>query len=415
MSRTKKRIANLDPAESYKPQLVTTQWLDNNGVVRTTVHDGNFSPSPQEPALVFIPAKFCDEITGMKESSENPTQYTETNKNYLATAFISKVEQQIDAVDIVLDDDEYQASMISRILINDNTIGSFSQDFQSYLEEYKGTSQIVVAGTELESVLDSGVHTIKVEYNGEESETKAFVVGGNALLPNAVQDYDGNWYDAVIIGDQVWTASNLKTTHYANGNEVLLYSYPNNDETNKSVYGLLYSFSTIMNGASQSNENPSGVQGISPNGWHIPSYAELNELTDFLNSKDKYKYNSEDGKIAKSLAINTGWNTSDVEGDCGNNQSENNIAGLSLAPAGGRLSEDYWYGFGIESENWTTTYLYEGANALALIMCYNSGEAKCMYRTKTYLLSVRCVCDLTTEDFLSWYYNEYGSYNHQIQ
>jgi archaellin len=36
-------------------------------------------------------------------------------------------------------------------------------------------------------------------------------------FPNAVQDYDGNWYGAVVIGDQVWLGENLRTTHLANG------------------------------------------------------------------------------------------------------------------------------------------------------------------------------------------------------
>jgi signal peptidase I len=33
-------------------------------------------------------------------------------------------------------------------------------------------------------------------------------------FPNAVQDRDGNWYGAVIIGDQVWLGENLRTTHF---------------------------------------------------------------------------------------------------------------------------------------------------------------------------------------------------------
>lgn len=37
MSITKRRIANLDPAESYKPHFVTTQWLDNDGEISETV------------------------------------------------------------------------------------------------------------------------------------------------------------------------------------------------------------------------------------------------------------------------------------------------------------------------------------------------------------------------------------------
>ena len=35
-----------------------------------------------------------------------------------------------------------------------------------------------------------------------------------------VQDYDGNWYEVVKIGNLAWTAQNLRTTHYADGTPI---------------------------------------------------------------------------------------------------------------------------------------------------------------------------------------------------
>lgn len=183
--RRRKMVGRLDTSNP-EPQWHKTIYLDGD-VIRETVHDGSFSPSPQEPTLVFVPAQFCGEIIGMKGDSHNPTQYLENGENCLATAFISKVEQQVSAVDIVLDDNQYQAVSKSRVLINDNTIGDYSQDFQAYLEQYKGTSQIVVAATELESALENGSHTIKVEYNEEESETMTFTVVPDYMYFEAVQ------------------------------------------------------------------------------------------------------------------------------------------------------------------------------------------------------------------------------------
>ena len=40
-------------------------------------------------------------------------------------------------------------------------------------------------------------------------------------LETEVTDYDGNIYPIVQIGDQVWMAENLKTTHYADGTALL--------------------------------------------------------------------------------------------------------------------------------------------------------------------------------------------------
>ena len=106
------------------------------------------------------------------------------------------------------------------------------------------------------------------------------------IIPRAVKDIDGNAYDGVRIGEQVWMASNLKTTRYADGTEIPSgdpdihsssnpYRYvPGGDASNVKRLGYLYNWPAVVHGSSQSNESPSGVQGICPDGWHVPSNAE---------------------------------------------------------------------------------------------------------------------------------------------
>jgi uncharacterized protein (TIGR02145 family) len=43
---------------------------------------------------------------------------------------------------------------------------------------------------------------------------------------------------------------------------------------NSAVYGYFYPWRSIMQGEESSSANPSGVRGICPEGWHVPSPAE---------------------------------------------------------------------------------------------------------------------------------------------
>jgi len=47
-----------------------------------------------------------------------------------------------------------------------------------------------------------------------------------------VEDYDGNIYDCVKIGTQVWTRQNLATTHYTNGNAISVVTDYNDNSSN---------------------------------------------------------------------------------------------------------------------------------------------------------------------------------------
>lgn len=111
------------------------------------------------------------------------------------------------------------------------------------------------------------------------------------IIENAVVDYDGNTYNAVVIGKQVWMQSNLRTTHYDDGTAIPLetevsdsvacyYDFDNGRDLRD--YGYWYNWKAVMHNSSASNANPSGVQGICPKGWHVPSNAEWIQLRDYL-------------------------------------------------------------------------------------------------------------------------------------
>ena len=111
-------------------------------------------------------------------------------------------------------------------------------------------------------------------------------------------DFDGNSYKTIQIGDQIWMAENLKTTHYANGtaipmlenetdwkelgyNEKAMCFY-NNSMSNEESYGALYNFEAAVNGSEDTGGSEALVQGVCPDGWHLPSDSEWKELEVFL-------------------------------------------------------------------------------------------------------------------------------------
>ena len=82
-----------------------------------------------------------------------------------------------------------------------------------------------------------------------------------------------------------------------------------------------------MNGASSSNANPSGVQGICPVGWHVPSDAEWTQLETYVMSQTDYQCSG--SYIAKALASKAGWNTNGTTCAVGNIPDDNNKTGFS--------------------------------------------------------------------------------------
>ena len=108
---------------------------------------------------------------------------------------------------------------------------------------------------------------------------------------------DGQTYKYVIIDTQVWMAENL---NYNAGGSVCYGGKPSNCD----IYGRLYNWSAVMAGASGSNSNSSGVQGVCPVGWHVPSDVEWQALVDYVDPDYVSKTNNVAGTMLKSQ---TGW------------------------------------------------------------------------------------------------------------
>lgn len=163
---------------------------------------------------------------------------------------------------------------------------------------------------------------------------------------------------------------------------------PDDDSTNVSTYGYLYNWPAVMHGASSSSANPSGVQGICPNGWHVPSDAEWTQLTDYVRSQTHYQCNN---SIAKALASTIGWNSSTETCAVGNNPSTNNATGFSVLPAG-RRDYSVYHSFGNFAYIWSATEHSDGNAYDRTLFYFNSFEDR-YFEFKNYGVSVRCVRD----------------------
>jgi len=201
--------------------------------------------------------------------------------------------------------------------------------------------------------------------------------------------HGGQSYKTVKIGNQTWMAENLSfnvsgSKCYGEGgqtydSETDDYSTLTNNEVqaNCNKYGRLYDWATAVGGANSSSTVPSGVQGICPAGWHLPSDAEWETLVTYVGGSS-----TAGGK----LKLTSGWY---------NNGNGMNEFGFSALPGGNGNSGGYFGSVGSIGYWWSTTEGDGNASNNAWIRGINyDGEG--VFRTyivKATLFSVRCLQD----------------------
>lgn len=112
---------------------------------------------------------------------------------------------------------------------------------------------------------------------------------GPFLCGDPVFDADNYEYSTIELGGYCWTQQNLRTVSQPDGNtpivKALVYNSelsPNEDD-NLETFGRLYTWYSAVNVPEGSNEAPvtdqnGFVQGICPDGWHIPTAVEMAAL-----------------------------------------------------------------------------------------------------------------------------------------
>lgn len=199
-----------------------------------------------------------------------------------------------------------------------------------------------------------------------------------------VYDYDGNRYEVVRIGNQIWMASNLRTTHFNDGREIPhitdqeewdytdisespAFCFYQNDEANRDKYGALYNWFAARE------------PDICPEGWYVPSSSDWNELITFVGAD-----------AAAKLKSTSGW--VDLDGNEKPEYQGTDDYGFNALPAGYRRHRKDFEMLGVQGK-WWTPELSEVDNSAGNYFYIVSGRSDVtpLYHLKEYGLSIRCI------------------------
>ena len=125
---------------------------------------------------------------------------------------------------------------------------------------------------------------INIYHNQQWHQISLESISGGFTCGNDLTDQrDGQVYKTIQLGSQCWMAENLNIGSQVNGeiipsdNGIIEKYCYQNSATSCEQYGGLYPWNELMGYSSAE-----GTQGICPDGWHIPSDQEVQDLEIFL-------------------------------------------------------------------------------------------------------------------------------------
>ncbi len=274
-----------------------------------------------------------------------------------------------------------------------SNVSVFNNDAH-YITEAQLNALLASMNSTIDSLRD---RVEELEMHSVQPQTDTTIIAQACLGLATVTDYDLNVYNTVQIGNQCWMRENLRSTHYADGTAIAAgttsstttaYYYPLQGDF---TYGYLYNWKAVMRNSPNSQSNPSGVQGVCPNGWHVPSDAEWDELQNYVSSQSHYLCNGDNNNVAKALAAKTGWVSSAGTCAVGNVQVSNNTTGFSALPAGHNYGGSYT-NYGTAATFWSSTEA-GSANTFDRSVDYSNAVFTRSNHPKGYGFSVRCLRD----------------------
>ena len=212
----------------------------------------------------------------------------------------------------------------------------------------------------------------------------------NAYKQRMTDSRDQSQYNTIKIGNQTWMAENLKyyPQEYEIGDPAIgsatqphyyVYGFDGVTQDPESMQqftlgGILYNWAAALAGDEGNSTNPSGVKGICPEGWHLPSQAEWQELIDFVG------------------VVNAGVLLKDQRWWLPASPTFTNPYGFSARPGGVRQSVSPYY-FNINTNGYwlTSDSDTNAANLTGVTISNNGNTVDFVSAVKENAGSVRCV------------------------
>lgn len=281
---------------------------------------------------------------------------------------------------------------VAGVVSNDNYTVTVEKPF-SHLQRVEFEDQTVWGGTNLDVTAEEGPYYHYFEFhpvlypknNGlnqkymplKEPRNLDVLAQINLTVrpcgPGVEADYgDGrNSYESVPVANHCWTKKNLKETEEAPNSRVY---GDNTDDNFIDTYGRLYTWSEA---AQDAEINDYGyMQGICPEGWHIPTVQERADL---------------DALPVADINDETSWQ--------GTHETYTNVTGFTAMPAGiYNAALDRYESFGTQTDWWTDNNGNTSASEISVIeISYYCTNAMNKTQNANNAISVRCVKDEVEE------------------
>lgn len=187
-----------------------------------------------------------------------------------------------------------------------------------------------------------------------------------------ITDIDGNVYNTVTIGTQVWMKENLKSTHYNDGTAIPTglsdvawqnttsgaYAIYEDNPVNNTLYGKLYNWYAVNTGK------------LAPIGWHVPTQAEWDILINYLGGEND---------AGQKMKATTLWMPSLPD------RTGTNASGFSGLPGGDKYIDGSYYA--LEASGWW----WSAGNAWRQTLGYDNGNTYGFIVNENQGFSVRCI------------------------